>query len=104
MSYNLETIKKLGELIAINPAYDLSGADATAKMQTMLDAFTLLGANLEQIADAPELAADVKSMFNPLQGATPLREDVAIKTHSRDQILAGSPAQNGEYFVLPQIL
>jgi len=46
----------------------------------------------------------VEPLYSPVTHATPMREDVAAKTCSRDQILANAPATDGQFFIVPKIV
>ena len=47
---------------------------------------------------------EVKPMYSPLDQPTLYREDVAERRRSREEILAGAPGANGEFFVVPRIV
>ncbi len=46
----------------------------------------------------------VEPLYSPVLHATPLREDVAVTTCARDQILANAPATDGQFFIVPKIV
>lgn len=46
----------------------------------------------------------VEPLYSPVEHATPLRQDVATKTFSRDDILGNAPATDGQFFVVPKIV
>jgi len=46
----------------------------------------------------------VEPLYSPVEHETPLRADVAVKTASRDQILANAPKTDGQFFVVPKIV
>lgn len=43
-------------------------------------------------------------LISPIEVQNPLREDVAHKTFSRDEILANSPEQYDGYFLVPKTI
>lgn len=48
--------------------------------------------------------AGVEPLYGPVEHDAPLREDVAARTCTRDQILAGAPETDGRFFVVPKIV
>ena len=46
----------------------------------------------------------VEPLYGPVDHATPLREDVVVKTCTRDAILKNAPATDGQFFVVPKIV
>jgi len=51
--------------------------------------------------------ASVQPLFSPVDksGALrPLREDVAVREFSREEILANAPRSDGTFFIVPKIV
>ena len=48
--------------------------------------------------------AGVEPLYSPVGHETPLREDVAVATCARDQILGNAPAADGQFFIVPKIV
>lgn len=48
--------------------------------------------------------AGVEPLYSPVTHETPMRDDVASKGCSRDQILANAPATDGQFFIVPKIV
>ena len=46
----------------------------------------------------------VEPLYSPVGHETPLREDVAVATCARDQILGNAPAADGQFFIVPKIV
>lgn len=46
----------------------------------------------------------VEPMYSPSEHATVFREDVAVKTRERDQVLANAPEDDGSFFIVPKIV
>lgn len=46
----------------------------------------------------------VEPLYSPVLHETPLREDVAQKTYSRERILANAPVTDGQFFIVPKIV
>ena len=48
--------------------------------------------------------AGVEPLYSPVGHDAPLRDDVAVKTCRRDDILANAPATDGQFFIVPKIV
>ena len=46
----------------------------------------------------------VEPLYGPVEHPTPLREDVAVKTCLRSEILAQAPESDGRFFIVPKIV
>jgi len=46
----------------------------------------------------------VEPLYSPVEHETPMREDVAVKTVDRADILAQAPETDGRFFVVPKIV
>ena len=46
----------------------------------------------------------VEPLYGPVEHATPLRTDVAVKKFERADILAQAPESDGRFFVVPKIV
>lgn len=60
---------------------------------------------LEYMAELNSLdTAGVGPMYSPSEHATPLREDRAVMTNTREQILSNAPNTDGAFFIVPKIV
>lgn len=48
--------------------------------------------------------ASVEPLYGPVEHGTPLREDQARKTCTRQDILANAPESDGRFFIVPRIV
>ena len=48
--------------------------------------------------------SSVEPMYSPVDNVSVLREDEAIQTISRDEILKNAPEEDGRYFLVPKIV
>ena len=47
---------------------------------------------------------DVEPLYSPVERATPLRPDEAVKRVERKDVLANAPESDGSFFVVPKIV
>ena len=47
---------------------------------------------------------DVEPLYSPVEHDAPMRDDVAEKTFTRDQVLANAPESDGRFFIVPKIV
>jgi aspartyl-tRNA(Asn)/glutamyl-tRNA(Gln) amidotransferase subunit C len=48
--------------------------------------------------------ADVEPLYSPVTHSTVFRDDVVLKEHDRDALLANAPETDGRFFVVPRIV
>lgn len=48
--------------------------------------------------------SDVDPLYSPCDGQPATRKDEAVRTCTREELLANSPADDSEFFVVPRIL
>ncbi|GFM37018.1 Asp-tRNA(Asn)/Glu-tRNA(Gln) amidotransferase subunit GatC [Desulfovibrio psychrotolerans] len=46
----------------------------------------------------------LEPLYSPVTHATVLRDDVAVKTARRDDVLSNAPESDGQFFVVPRIV
>ena len=46
----------------------------------------------------------VEPLYGPVEHGTPLRMDVAVKTCTRQDVLANAPESDGQFFIVPKIV
>ncbi len=46
----------------------------------------------------------VEPLYSPVIHATVLRDDVAVKTARRDDVLSNAPESDGQFFIVPRIV
>lgn len=94
MSIGIEEVTKVAKLARLRlEESDLEGF--AAQMDGILAYMEKLGA-----VDTN----GVEPLYSPVLHETPLREDKAAKTFSRDNILANAPATDGQFFIVPKIV
>lgn len=47
---------------------------------------------------------DLKAVVSSIEGGTPFRDDISIKSEVVDVILKNAPARNDHFFVVPKII
>lgn len=57
---------------------------------------------METLGEVP--TEGVEPLYSPVGHETPMRQDVAQKSCSRDNILANAPRTDGQFFVVPKIV
>lgn len=94
MSIGIEEVIKVAKLARLRVEEgDLEGF--AAQMDGIL-------AYMETLGEVD--TAGVEPLYSPVLHATPLREDAAVKTCSRDKVLANAPATDGQFFIVPKIV
>lgn len=48
--------------------------------------------------------ANVEPLYSPVDKPTPMREDTVVKEFTREELLAGAPQTDGEFFIVPRIV
>ncbi|MFO7597322.1 MAG: Asp-tRNA(Asn)/Glu-tRNA(Gln) amidotransferase subunit GatC [Desulfocurvibacter africanus] len=46
----------------------------------------------------------VEPLYSPVDKPTPMREDIAVKEFTREELLAGAPQTDGAFFIVPRIV
>ena len=64
-----------------------------------------LGDILDYMDKLGELDTDaVEPMYSPVTHATVLRDDEAVKEHSREDVLSNAPERDEQFFIVPRIV
>lgn len=48
--------------------------------------------------------SSVEPLYSPVDKPTPMREDTVVKEFTREELLAGAPQTDGEFFIVPRIV
>ncbi len=48
--------------------------------------------------------SNVEPLYSPVEKPTPMREDTVVKEFTREELLAGAPQTDGEFFIVPRIV
>jgi len=94
MKITTEEAAKVAKLSRLRPTeHDL--AELAGHMDNILTYMEALGA-----VDT----SDVEPLYSPVGHAAPMREDMVVKTHSRDEVLGNAPEDDGQFFIVPKIV
>lgn len=89
--------------------------DEVAKVATLArlslddDKLDLIAGQFNDIIEYMDLlngldTSDVEPLYSPVERATPLRTDEAVKRVERADVLANAPDSDGSFFVVPKIV
>ncbi|MGX9366028.1 Asp-tRNA(Asn)/Glu-tRNA(Gln) amidotransferase subunit GatC [Desulfoplanes sp. PS50] len=94
MGITTNEVTQIARLARLDIAEDQAGLFA-GQMDTILSYMDTLN----------ELdTSSVEPMYSPVDNVSVLREDEAIQTISRDEILKNAPEEDGRYFLVPKIV
>ena len=64
-----------------------------------------LSSILDYVANLNELdTSNVESTFSTLQGGTPMRDDIAVKSSVGESVLKNAPKAQDDFFIVPSII
>lgn len=100
---SLETVKKVATLARLDLGAGLSPEEAEKAIERFAAQFDDLVALMDTLAEVD--TQGVEPLYWPLAAPVdPLREDVALRHNTREELLANAPDQDGQFFVVPRIV
>ena len=94
MAISREDVLHVGMLSKIRPT-----EEEAAKLQGQFADILNYMERLNQVD-----TTGVEPLYSPHEGVGAVREDKVVKTCSRSELLANSPGDSGEFFVVPRVL
>ena len=88
---------------------DAAAIARLARLEPSEEALGRIARQCNDILDYMELlnqaATDgVAPLYSPVEQPTPLREDVASRSCTREEILSNAPETDGRFFIVPKIV
>ncbi len=98
-----EKVAHIATLARIDLAEGLAPDEAAKKLALFAEQFDNIMALMDTLREVG--TAGVEPLYWPLAAdAAPLRDDVAVKTNTREGLLRNAPEQDGQFFVVPRIM
>ena len=103
MEQKLERVCNVARLARLDLTQGMTEAEAKASLELFAQQF-------DDIIDFMNTLAEVNTdgvepLYWPLSfPPAPPREDIARKDHTREELLANAPQQDGRFFVVPKIV
>jgi aspartyl-tRNA(Asn)/glutamyl-tRNA(Gln) amidotransferase subunit C len=98
-----EKVLRVATLARLDLVAGLSPAEAETKLTRFAKQFDDIVALMDTLREVD--TTGVEPLYWPLSAeAAPPREDVAVKTNTRDELLRNAPEQDGQFFVVPRIM
>lgn len=98
-----ERVLGIAKLSRLDLGAGLTPEEAEAKLTTFAGQFNNIVALMDTLSTVD--TEGVEPLYWPLSApATPLREDVASRHNTRDELLRNAPEQDGQYFIVPRIV
>lgn len=103
MQENVKKVLKMAELSRLDLAAGLAPEEAEKKLEQFARQFGDVVALMDTLAEVD--TEGIEPLYWPLSApAASVREDVAAKRNSREELLKNSPEQDGQFFVVPRIV
>lgn len=98
-----EKVVRVAKLARLDLAEGLTPAEAETKLARFAKQFDDIVALMDTLSEVN--TAGVEPLYWPLSAEpAPPREDVAVKTNTREELLQNAPEQDGQFFVVPRIV
>ncbi len=103
MTESLQRVQAVAELARLDLGRGLSPQEAEVKLMRFASQFKDIVALMDTLTEVD--TNGVEPLYWPLAApAAPLREDVARKDCTREELFANAPDQDGRFFVVPRIV
>lgn len=98
-----EKVVRVATLARLDLVEGLTPAEAETKLALFARQFDDIVALMDTLREVD--TTGVEPLYWPLAAqATPPREDKAVKTNTREELLRNAPEQDGQFFVVPRIM
>ena len=102
-SNSMETVKAVANLARLDLGMGLPPEEAEKTLARFAGQFDSLVALMDTLAEVDTLG--VEPLYWPLdESVSLLREDVARRLNTREEILQNAPEQDGQFFIVPRIV
>ena len=100
---NRERVLWVAKLARLDLGAGLTPEEADAKLTTFAKQFNDIVSLMDTLAEVD--TSGVEPLYWPLAApVAPLREDVAIRHNTREELLRNAPEQDGQFFIVPRIV
>jgi len=103
MEKSLEKVLAVASLARLDLGMGLAPEEAEKELARFAKQFDDIAALMDTLAEVN--TEGVEPLYWPLAApVTPLREDVAERHNTREELLANAPEQDGQFFIVPRIV
>ncbi len=98
-----EKVARIATLARLDLAEGLTPAEAETKLALFAKQFDDVVALMDTLHEVD--TTGVEPLYWPLgTEAAPPREDEALRTNTREELLRNAPEQDGQFFIVPRIM